>query len=208
MTTRCSMTLILSVAVTLALGACGSSGQATKSEEKTLGSSFQGRMEDAPEWVRRGCAAYSGETGARVCGVGTMSGTRNLSLCRSQARSRGRTEIARSLNLKVVSMVKDFQETTTGGEYFDQHADDQQHVQDVTKQITNISLPGTLEADSWVSPGGDCHSLMILDVAAFGQAIKDSQQLDARVRDFVVRNADKAFQELEESTAGEPAATP
>ena len=194
--------------VALSLLACGGSEQNTTSQKSTLGSEFQGRMADSPEWVTRGCAAYSGETGARVCGVGSMSGTRNLSLCRSQARSRGRTEIARSLNLKVVSMVKDFQETTTGGEYFDQQADDQQHVQDVTKQITNISLPGTLEADSWVSSGGDCWALMVLDVAAFGKAIEESQQLDARVREYVVKNADKAFRELDAATAAEPAVAP
>lgn len=194
--------------VALSLLACGGSEQNTTTLNTTMGSEFQGRMADSPEWVTRGCAAYSGETGARVCGVGSMSGTRNLSLCRSQARSRGRTEIARSLNLKVVSMVKDFQETTTGGEYFDQQADDQQHVQDVTKQITNISLPGTLEADSWVSSGGDCWALMVLDVAAFGKAIEESQQLDARVREYVVKNADKAFRELDAATAAEPAVAP
>ena len=206
MSARFILTVIASL--TLVVAACGGSEQNTTTKKSTLGGDFQDRMADSPEWVRRGCTAYSGESGGKVCGVGSMSGTRNLSLCRSQARSRGRTEIARSLNLKVVSMVKDFQETTTGGEYFDQQADDQQHVQDVTKQITNISLPGTIEADSWVSSGGDCHSLVILDVAAFGKAIEESQQLDARVREYVVKNAEAAFRELETSTADQPAATP
>lgn len=204
MTRRLNIVIGLVAAVTLALAAgCGGSSQNTKKEER-LGSDFQQRMADAPEWVRRGCGAYTGEQSARVCGTGSMSGTRNLSMCRSQARSRGRTDIARQLNLVVKSMIEDFQETTTGGEYFDKQADDQQHVQDVTKQITNVSLPGTREADSWVSSGGDCFSLVVLDVASFGEALKATQQLDRQVRDYVVQNANKAFSELKDETDGQP----
>ncbi len=95
------LTVVSSLTVALAAVACGGSEQGTTNTTKsTLGGDFRERMADAPEWVRRGCAVYSAEPGTKVCGVGSMSGTRNLSLCRSTARSRGRTEIARSLNLK------------------------------------------------------------------------------------------------------------
>ena len=53
--------------------------------------------------------------------------------------------------MKVRSMLKDYQSTTTGGAEFGDSANDEQHVVDVSKQITDISLTGTEIRDTWVS---------------------------------------------------------
>lgn len=167
----------------------------------TTGRTFADTMKEAPEWPRKGCAAFSGEKKKWICGVGSMEGTNNLSLCRSTAMARGRTEIARELNLRVKAMVKDYQRTVTGGGAMHVTADDEQYASDVAKQITDISLPGTRLEDMWFSEDGHCFALMVLDLNGFKDALAGAMTLDQSVRDYVIRNAEKAFQELDAATA-------
>jgi len=183
--------------VAAAVVAGGCSGAA----KHTTGRTFAGTMEDAPEWARKGCAAFSGEKKKWICGVGSMEGTNNLSLCRTTAMARGRTEIARELNLRMKAMMKDYQRSVTGGGAMHVAADDEQYAADVAKQITDISLPGTRLEDMWFSEDGHCFALMVLDVQGFQDALAGAMTLDQRVRDYVVRNAEKAFQELDAATA-------
>ena len=90
-----------------ALVGCGSSGP------KEPGSIIENELDGAPDWVLEG----KGDDEV-IYGVGAVAGTRNVTLARSTAEGRGRTEIARSLEVSVESMLKDYQSTTTGGEYF------------------------------------------------------------------------------------------
>lgn len=184
----------------LALSLSGCSGAA----KHRTGRTFADTMEDAPDWARKGCAAFSGEKKKWVCGVGSMEGTNNLSLCRSTAMARGRTEIARELNLRVKAMIKDYQRSVTGGGAMHLAADDEQYAADVAKQITDISLPGTRLEDTWFSDYGHCFALMVLDLDGFRDAVAAAAGLDKSVRDYVVRNAEKAFQELDTATAPAP----
>ena len=188
--------LVLFVAVTALLLAtgCGSSGPEKPSN--TANNEFEG----APDWVVKGCAAYFGDKTA-ICGVGSAAGSRNISMLRTAAQGRGRTEIARSLSLQVKSMLKDYQSTTTGGEYFGEQANDEQHIEDVSKQVTNITLSGTRLEDTWVSNSGTLYALMVLNLEAFKDSIQKMGQLDERVRAAVVERADKGFAELDKETA-------
>ena len=83
-----------------------------------------------------------------------MGGTRNISLARTTATARARTEIARSLNTHVSAMLKDCQASTTGGSEYAESASDEQHIVDVSKQITKASLSGTRLKKTWISPKG------------------------------------------------------
>jgi hypothetical protein len=100
-------------------------------------------------------------------------------------------------------MLKDYQATTTGGEDFGTAAADEQHIVDVSKQITTMTLSGTQRVDSWWSPNGTLYVLMKLDVDAFKDAVNGMKQLDEKVRKAVIERAEKAFKELDEATAEE-----
>jgi len=179
-----------------ALVACGGAKEKPAPMKSAMAQEFEG----APAWVTKGCAAYQGEKAA-ICGVGSVGGTRNPSLARSAAEGRARTAIARSLQTKVKAMLKDYQATTTGGEDFGTAAADEQHIVDVSKQITQMTLSGTQTVDSWISPNGTLYVLMKLDVDAFKEAVSGMKQLDERIRKAVVERAEKAFRELDEATA-------
>lgn len=182
------------------LAGLGSSGCAHSSQTEVLPPSevLPGEFAGAPEWVTQGCARYWGDEGARMCAVGSMGGTRNVSLARAGAVGRGRTEIARALETRVKAMLKDYQANTTGGEEFLTAAADEQHIVDAARQITDASLSGTEMQDTWLSGSGTLYALVALDLERFEDAVARMEQLDERVRQAVIERADEAFRELDE----------
>ena len=166
------------------------------------GEQIADEYDGAPDWVTRGCAAYWGDDdGARICGVGAMAGTRNVALARTAAMGRARTEIARSLDTKVRAMLKDYHSTTTGGDEFGIAAADEQAIDDVSKQITSMTLSGTTLQDTWVSKNGTLYSLVALDVDRFNDQIGRMSNLSENIRTAVRERADAAFRELDEETS-------
>ncbi len=176
-------------------------GCAKEPDASTPAGAMHGEFAGAPDWVIRGCSTYWGdEASKQICGVGSAGGTRNVSLARTTAIGRGRTEIARTLQVKVRAMLKDYAATTTGGEEFGTAANDEQHIVDVSKQITDLSLSGTEMTDSWISQNGTFYALVSLDVEKFSDSVNRMNQLSERVREAVVERADQAFAELDEET--------
>ncbi|MBP5406269.1 LPP20 family lipoprotein [bacterium] len=165
--------------------ACGSA------DKKGTGDAVKNEFEGAPKWV-----LGSSSTATQICGVGSAAGSRNVSMMRTTAIGRGRTEIARMLELKVQSMLKDYQSTTTGGEEFGKAANDEQHIVDVAKQITDLTLSGTEQKESWISDSGTIYILMCADLEKFKNTVSSMSQLSESVRKAVAERADKAFDEL------------
>jgi hypothetical protein len=175
----------------LFVASCGSS-----EEKKGTGSAVKNELEGAPDWV------MGNENNAKqICGVGSAAGTRNASLARTAAMGRGRTEIARTLQVQVKSMLKDYQSTTTGGEAFGQAANDEQHIEDVSKQITDTTLTGSELRKTWISNPGTLYVLMGVDLVKFKDALNNMSQLNEQVRAAVVERADKAFEALDKETS-------
>lgn len=179
-----SVISIISIVLLLVLSACGSA-------DKKTGNAVKDEFNGAPKWV-----LGSASTAKEICGVGSAAGSRNVSVMRTSAMGRGRTEIARMLELKVQSMLKDYQSTTTGGEDFGKAANDEQHIVDVAKQITDITLSGTEQKESWISDSGTLYVLMCADIEKFKNSVNSMSQLSESVRKAVTERADKAFEEL------------
>jgi hypothetical protein len=165
-----------------------------KKPARSIQATPQGDLAGAPDWIARGCAAYWADAPDKgICGVGSASGSRNLALTTSSAEGRGRTAIARSLDTKVKAMLKDYQATTTGGEEFGEAAADEQHIVDVSKQLTNGTLSGSERRDLWISPAGVVYALMVLDMEKFQGAVWQMKSLSESVRAHVAQQADKEF---------------
>jgi len=155
---------------------------------------------EAPKWIRTGCGAFFGEKKSLICGVGSVAGMTNPGLARSAAEGRGRTEIARSLRVRVKAMLKDYQAATQGGPA--NGLNSEQHIEDTSKQITDMTLSGTKLNDTWVSKRGTFYALIVLDSEGFKNQMKAMAQLDEAVRAAVVERAEKSFQELDAATEG------
>lgn len=158
---------------------------------------LKGEMAGAPKWAQGDCSvALAKKPG--VCGAGSVSGMTNVALARSAAEARARTELARSLQVRVKSMLKDYQAATQGGP--DGKADSEQHIEDVSKQITDVTLSGTRLQDSFVSDTGTFWALVVLDVEPFKQSLSGMKDLDERVRSGIIQRADRAFYQLDSQT--------
>jgi len=184
----CTAVLALGCAVTPEIG------EGTPLEDEFVG---------APGWVIQGCRAHWDDDEGMICGIGSAGGSRNVSLMRTTAIGRGRTEIARTLSTQVKAMLKDYASTTTGGQEFGRAANDEQHIVDVSKQITDMSLSGTEMADSWISQTGTYYALVALDVEKFSDAVSRMDQLSESVRRAVVERAKDSFSELNQEIESE-----
>ena len=186
--------LVLALAVGLATSFAGCASK-PKAPEKVMSKEYKG----APDWVVKNCTAYWGEKKGekKVCGVGSVGSTRNMSLARTAAEARGRAEIAFMLENKVKAMVKDYQATTTGGEEFGTTAADEQHIVSVSKQVTEMTLAGTELVDTWMSDNGTYYALIVYDAEKFKDAVSQMKTLSEALRKAIIDRADKAFQDMD-----------
>jgi len=192
------LAIFLVVILALGLGACSKKVPTPKAIEEVYNNEFK----NAPEWVTKNCSCYNKDKKAApaICGVGSVGGSRNVSLMRTTATARARTELARSLQVKVKAMLKDYQGSTTGGQNFGTAAADDQFVVDVSKQITSTTLSGTELADTWISPNETFYVLVVMNVDKFKGAVSKMSNLSEEVRKAVEDRADKAFEELDVET--------
>ncbi len=155
-------------------------------------------MAGLPKWALGNCREGLPHKDS-LCGTGSVQGMSNLGLARSAAEARARTELARTLQVRVKSMIKDYQAATQGGA--DQQTASEQHIEDVSRQITDVTLSGSRLETTFVSETGTFWALVVLDADAFKASLKDEKNLDEAVREGIIERADKAFSELDEHTA-------
>ncbi len=86
--------------------------------------------------------------------------------------------------------------STTAGDM--SKSDEEQHVSQTLKSFAKFTLHGATVVDHWKDPSdGTMFSLCKLDMKAIEETLKDSKELDSKVRDYVKANAEKAFDELQ-----------
>ena len=179
------MKKILGMAFAAALMACGS-------DKPQM--SNQVLHANGPDWVNRGSGAFGGEKGRIFYGVGIASGIRNAAMRRSTSDSRARAEIAKTLDTFVSVLNKDYMASTTAGDM--SASSEEQHVEQALKTYSNMELSGVTIVDHWVDTDGTEFALAQLDMEQFKNGMDKMKELNAKVRDQVRANADKAFDEL------------
>jgi len=155
---------------------CGGGGP------KPIDDIIPNELDGAPEWVINA----RGDSSEMIYGSGSAAKSKNVALMRSTALGRARTDFVRHLDLKVKSMLKDLH--GTGNE---------QHIEDVTKQITDTNLTDTRQQETWISNTGTLYVLVSLDVKSFKETVNGMTQLSEEIRTAVVERADQAFTELD-----------
>ena len=184
------MNKILGIAIAAALMACGS-------DKPQM--SNQVLHANGPDWVNRGSGAFGGEKGKVFYGVGIASGIRNAAMRRSTTDSRARAEIAKTLDTFVSVLNKDYMASTTAGDM--SASSEEQHVEQALKTYSNMELSGVSIVDHWVDGDGTEYALAQLDMEQFKNGMDKMKELNAKVRDAVRANADKAFDELDAEQA-------
>ncbi len=176
------------LAVVVATAGCGKD---VTTPDEQLPSEFAG----APSWVLEGCADYwDDDDGARLCGVGDAKIGRSMSIARTKATSRARAEIGRTLETKVKSMIKDFQEQVTDGE----SEMTAEQFSSTTVLLSKSTLNGTTIQETWVSQTNQLYILVGLDIEAFENSVRQMDEMSSQLRAFIEARARKSFTELEE----------
>lgn len=178
--------------IALGLAACG--GGNTGNAPKHL----QGVQ--YPDWVTKGSGAFGGEEGRVFYGVSSVSGIRNPSLATQTADNRARAEIQKIFEVYTASLMKDYMASTTAGDM--SASSEEQHVESAVKTFSAGTLSGVQVVDHWFHPDGTTtYALARLDLEHFNDALDRMKELNAQVRDYVRKNAEKAHMDLEQEEA-------
>jgi hypothetical protein len=107
---------------------------------------------NSPEWISR--PSRIGDEGREraIFAVGMADTNPNRSMQYSQARSRARTELARTVNVLVQSMVKDYMESNR--DYYESmdSATSVEYSQDISRQVTQQMITGSKQWDDYHDP--------------------------------------------------------
>ena len=176
------------LATVVVMAGCGKN---VTTPDEQLPNEFAG----APAWVLEGCGAYwDDDDGARLCGVGDAKIGRSMSIARTKATSRGRAEIGRTLETKVKSMIKDFQEQVTDGE----SEMTAEQFSTTTVLLSKTTLNGTSIQETWISQTNQLYILVALDIEAFENSVREMDEMSSQLRAFIEARARKSFTELDE----------
>jgi hypothetical protein len=154
-------------------------------------------FEGAPTWITKGCAGYLMEkNGLRaICGVGSVSGNKNPSDARTIAIIKARAEIARTLQTNIMSILSDYNAKTIISKT---DLMDEQQIIDISIQITHMTIPGSEPIEFWISKRGTLYALVVLDELHFKESLGNLENIPKNVRQAIVENSDKSFNELDE----------
>jgi len=193
----------LCASLLLALGLSGCPSNDTRKaetrppEEQPL---YNPNQVQAPAWVFSGGGAQSGDRGKVIFGVGSAPKMVDISMQRDRAGNRARAEILKVFNTYIAYMMKDYSRSTTAGDMSKESYE--ADVLQVQKTISIGDLNGAQLVDTWRDPNdGTIYIMMALDLGAIKDLLAGKQDLDAKLRDYVRANAEKAFDDLEKEEA-------
>jgi len=150
----------------------------------------------SPKWVNRGSGVFDGENGKVMYGVGLLTGVQNPGLARQAVDDRARGEIAKMFEVYIASMLKDYQRSTTAGDF--KASAEEQDIVSAQKTITEVTVRGIEIRDHWNDPrNGTQYALAVLDVNGISKSLDDAKQLNNKIRDYVRANARRAFEDLD-----------
>ena len=132
------------------------------------------------------------------CATGVQKFRGNLSLAKAGSIGKGRTELARQFKVQVKAMLKQYASEggTDKGDFSEEQTDD------VSRQLTDMSLSGTRAVKTHVSQGTTqrFYTLVCVDPDKLAESLDKMKQLDAKARSALKARAKSTFKELDRFT--------
>lgn len=151
---------------------------------------------EEPEWVRKGNGAFLDKDQKAFYGIGAISGVMNKPLAKTAADNRARSEVGKIFETYSASLMRDYAASTTAGDF--KKTSEEQSIEQTVKTFSATTLSGVIIIDHWTDPSdGTLYSLARLDLDKFKDNIQQAKELNATVRDYVRKNAEKAFEALD-----------
>lgn len=146
-----------------------------------------------PDWVTKGTGAFKTE-GKVLYGVGVAENITSIALKRTTADNRAIAEVSKQLSTMSTSMMRDYMSSASATE--EQKASGEQYVENTVKTFASNTVSGVSIVDRW-EDGGTLYSLAKLSIADLKSMAQQMQQLSAEVKNYIIANAEIAFDKLE-----------
>lgn len=150
--------------------------------------------ESAPKWVKTG--NYNDQDSKAFYGVGEVKGIRNEPLAWDVAENRARAQMVKVLSTYTAYLMRDYAASTTAGDF--NKTAEEQNVEKATKTFASATLSGVRSVDRYQDEKKGIYYVVVkMDLEDVKDMLTQSKELNSQVRDFVRKNADRAFERLE-----------
>jgi hypothetical protein len=149
-----------------------------------------------PKWVGKGSGYMNDKDSKAFYGVGSVTGVRNEPLAWDTAENRARAEIAKSFETYTGYLMRDYAASTTAGDFTKNT--EEQNVERAIKTVTTVTLSGVRPLDRYKDEDTNTYYVLTkLNLEDMKNNMEKAKELNAQVRDFVRKNADRLFERLE-----------
>lgn len=150
--------------------------------------------ESTPKWVKTG--TYTGQDAKAFYGVGEVMGIRNEPLAWDAAENRARAQMVKIVSTYTAYLMRDYAASTAAGEF--KKTTEEQHIEEATKTFAAGTLNGVRTVDRYKDEKNDIYYVVVkMDLEDVKDMLTQSKELNSQMRDFVRKNADRAFERLE-----------
>lgn len=150
-----------------------------------------------PTWVTKGSAAFHDEDAKGFYGVGSVVGIRNDPLAWEAAENRSRAELAKQFQTYTAYLMRDYAASTSAADF--SATTEEQHVERAVKTFVSVTLNGVHPVDRYKDEDNDSYYVLTkLSLDDMQATLEQAQELDSQVREYVRKNAERLFEELEE----------
>ncbi len=152
-----------------------------------------------PKWVQKGGGYMNEKNSKAFYGVGAVTGVRNEPLANEAADNRARADLAKYMDTYTAYLMRDYAASTTAGDFT--KSSEEQNVERALKTFVSANLSGVAVVDRWETDdksGKTVYSLAKMDLETFKDQVGRMKELNAEARDFVRKNAEKAFERLQQ----------
>ena len=150
--------------------------------------------ESTPKWVKTG--TYTGQDSKAFYGIGEVMGVRNEPLAWDAAENRARVQIVKVLSTYTAYLMRDYAASTTAGDF--KRTTDEQNIEEATKTFAAATLNGVRPVDRYKDEKKGIYYVVVkMDLDDVKDMLTQSKELNSQMRDFVRKNADRAFERLE-----------
>ncbi|MFZ1746370.1 MAG: hypothetical protein WBO24_15955 [Nitrospirales bacterium] len=156
-----------------------------------------------PKWVQEGSGVMNADDSKSIYGVGAVVGVKNEPLAWETAENRARAELAKTFRTYTAYLMQDYAASTSAGNFT--KSTEEQNVERAVKTFSAVTLNGVRPIDRYKDDETSTYYVLTkLSFAEMKEALQQAQELDEEVRDFVRKNAEKAFKKLEQEEAKRP----
>jgi hypothetical protein len=150
--------------------------------------------ESTPKWVKTG--TYAGQDSKAFYGIGEVMGIHNEPLAWDTAENRARAQMAKVLSTYTAYLMRDYAASTAAGDF--KRTTEEQNIEEATKTFTAATLNGVRPVDRYKDEKKGIYYVVVkMDLEDVKDMLTQSKELNSQMRDFVRKNADRAFERLE-----------